>query len=497
MSRFACLHGHFYQPPRENPWTGRVEPEASAAPFHDWNERITSECYGPNAEAGNYARMSFNFGPTLLSWLEREAKTVYDAILAADRESRERFSGHGSAIAQAHSHMILPLANSRDKRTQVRWGVLDFERRFGRSPEGMWLPETAVDLETLDALAHQGLRFTILAPRQARAWRKSGETDWRETLTEGLDPRHPYDVFLPSGKSIAVFFYDGPTSNAIAFGELGLGGESLARRLVALLSESSEPQLAHAATDGETYGHHFRGGERVLADALRFLESEGLARLTNYGEFLESDPAAREAEITENTSWSCAHGIGRWREECGCATGEHPGWRQAWRGPLRQALDFLRDELAARFETAGRMYFRDPWAARDESLPVLSGAEPEEEEHFFAAQSRGVLGEDARRRALRLLEMQRYAMMMFASCGWFFDDPAGLETRQILRFAARAIELAEGPGADRIEAEFLAILSRLESNDPEAGNGRQIYESSVKHKSPDSNRSSFDRIGLT
>jgi alpha-amylase/alpha-mannosidase (GH57 family) len=304
-------------------------------------------------------------------------------------------------------------------------------------------------------------------------------------------------VLLPSGRSIAIFFYDGPTSNAIAFGELGLGGESLARRLAGLFSESSEPQLAHAATDGETYGHHFRGGELVLAEALRFLESEGLARLTNYGEFLESHPPAFEAEITENTSWSCAHGIGRWREACGCATGEHPGWSQAWRGPLRQALDWLRDELAVRFETAGRMYFRDPWAARDESLPVLSGGEPEDAERFFATQSRGMLGEDARRRALRLLEMQRYAMLMFASCGWFFDDPAGLETRQILRFAARAIELAEGPGADRIEAEFLDILTRLESNDPEAGSGPQIYESSVKSKSVVTNSPSFDRFGLT
>jgi alpha-amylase/alpha-mannosidase (GH57 family) len=334
MPRFVCVHGHFYQPPRENPWTGRVEPEASAAPFHDWNQRITAECYSPNAEAGNYARMSFNFGPTLLSWLEREAGPVYEAVLAADRESRERFSGHGSAIAQAHSHMILPLANARDQRTQVRWGVLDFERRFGRAPEGMWLPETAVDLATLEALAGQGMRYTILAPDQARSWREKGESGWQEAPAAGLDTRRPYEVPLPSGRRIAVFFYDGPTAHAIAFGELARGGEALARRLTSLFTDSPEPQLAHAATDGETYGHHHRGGDRVLAQAFGFLESEGVARLTNYGEFLANNPPAFEAEIRENTSWSCAHGIGRWREDCGCRTGEHPGWSQAWRAPL-------------------------------------------------------------------------------------------------------------------------------------------------------------------
>jgi alpha-amylase/alpha-mannosidase (GH57 family) len=478
MSRFVCVHGHFYQPPRENPWTGRVEPEASAAPFHDWNQRITAECYSPNAQAGNYARMSFNFGPTLLSWLEREAGSVYEAILAADRESRERFSGHGSAIAQAHSHMILPLANARDKHTQVRWGILDFERRFGRSPEGMWLPETAVDLATLEALAGQGMRFTILAPDQARAWRKSGESGWNETGA-GLDTRRPYEVPLPSGRRIAVFFYDGPTAHAIAFGELAQGGEALARRLTSHLADSPEPQLAHAATDGETYGHHHRGGERVLARALDFLETEGLARLTNYSEFLANNPPAFEAEVRENTSWSCAHGLGRWREDCGCRTDEHPAWNQSWRAPLRLALDWLRDELAARYERSGEKLFRDPWAARDESLPVLSQPTAEDAERFFETHAARSLDAGERRRALRLLEMQRYTMLMFASCGWFFDDPAGLETRQILRFAARAIELSNGEPGDSLEEHFLARLESFRSNDPAAGIGREIYETSV------------------
>ncbi len=494
MNRFVCVHGHFYQPPRENPWTGKVEQEASAAPFHDWNERITSECYAPNAAAGNYARMSFNFGPTLLSWLEREAHEVYERVLAADRESRARFSDHGSAIAQAHSHVILPLASSRDKRTQVRWGVRDFERRFGRPPEGMWLPETAVDLETLETLAEEGLRFTILAPHQMHAWRRIGEGGWRDARAGGLDTRRPYAAALPSGHRISLFFYDGPASNAIAFGELARGGEALAGRLTSLLAEAPEPQLGSVATDGETYGHHFKGGERVLAEALSWIEARGAARLTNFSEYLASNPPDFEAEIVENTSWSCTHGVGRWREDCGCATGEHPGWTQSWRAPLRSALDWLRDELAARFEAAGRELFRDPWRARDESLPVLSGG-PEEADEFFRIQAARVLSGEDRRAALGLLEMQRYAMLMFASCGWFFDDPAGLETRQILRFAARAIELS-GPGAGLLEEEFLKRLEPVASNDPAAGDGRRIYEASVNHKSPITNQQSFGRIGL-
>jgi alpha-amylase/alpha-mannosidase (GH57 family) len=487
MTRFVCVHGHFYQPPRENPWTGKVEREASAAPFHDWNERITFECYAPNAAAGNYARISFNFGPTLLSWLEREAQEVYEGILASDRESRARFCDHGSAIAQAHSHMILPLANSRDKRTQIRWGVTDFERRFGRRPEGMWLPETAVDLETLERLADEAIRFTILAPHQMRAFRRLGESEWRTDHPGDVDTRRPYAAALPSGRRIAIFFYDGPASNAIAFGELARGGEALANRLTGLLAKSPEPQLASVATDGETYGHHFKGGDRVLAEALAAVEARGDARLTNFGEYLAANPPDFETEIAENTSWSCTHGVGRWRENCGCATGEHPGWTQSWRAPLRGALDWLRDELAARFESAGREIFRDPWTARDESLPVLSGG-PEEAEGFFRAHAARDLSAEERRTALHLLQMQRDAMLMFASCGWFFDDPAGLETRQVLRFAARAIELS-GPDPETLEKEFLTRLVDVRSNDPKAGDGRTIYETSVQsqitnHKSP-------------
>ncbi|HEX9147867.1 MAG TPA: glycoside hydrolase, partial [Thermoanaerobaculia bacterium] len=341
MNRFVTVHGHFYQPPRENPWTGEVDQEVTARPFHDWNERITAECYAPNAP--NYSRMSFNFGPTLLAWLEANAVEAYRAILEADRASRERFSGHGSAIAQAYNHAILPLANRRDKITQVAWGIRDFEHRFGRRPEGMWLPETAVDDATLEALAAEGIAFTILAPSQAAAVREPASR-WMEIQGGGIDPREAYRVPLPSGRTISVFFYDGGLSHGIAFGEIARGGEDFARALLSRFDSRSGPQLVHVATDGETYGHHFRGGERTLGEALERVEDSGHARLTNYGEFLERFPPRLEAQIVPNSSWSCAHGVGRWSDECGCSAGaavSHP-----WRRPLREALDWLRDTLA-------------------------------------------------------------------------------------------------------------------------------------------------------
>lgn len=471
MSRFVCVHGHFYQPPRENPWTGRVEREASAAPFHDWNERITTECYGPNAD--NYPRMSFNFGPTLLSWLDREARPVSEAILAADRDSRERFSGHGSALAQAYGHLILPLARPRDKRTQVFWGIRDFEHRFGRSPEGMWLPETAVDSETLEVLAELGVRFTILAPHQALQWRESGEAGW-QTASEGFDTRRPYEARLPSGARIALFFYDGAASHAIAFGGLAGGAENLARILLDRFKGGGDPQIMSVATDGETYGHHFRGGDRVLSGLLARIEEESGVRLTNYSEYLAKHPPRHEVRIREKTSWSCTHGVGRWKEECGCTTGEHPGWRQAWRAPLKEALDSFREALDYLFEERGGKLFHDPWAARDDSIEIiLSGAA--DAEAFLARHAGRRLDPEETARALDLLEMERCAMSMFTSCGWFFEDPSGLETRQVLRYAARAMELAEALSEERLEEDFLRRLDAVVSNDPAVGSARRIY----------------------
>ncbi len=472
MTRFVCVHGHFYQPPRENPWTGRVEREASAAPFHDWNERITAECYGPNAD--NYSRMSFNFGPTLLSWLEREARPVSEAILAADRDSRERFSGHGSALAQAYGHMILPLARPRDKRTQVYWGIRDFEHRFGRSPEGMWLPETAVDRETLEVLAELGIRFTILAPHQLLQWRESTETGW-QVAVDGFDTRRPYEARLPSGARIALFFYDGAASHAIAFGGLAGGAENLARILLDRFTGGGDPQIVSVATDGETYGHHVRGGDRLLSAVLDRIEGESGARLTNYAEYLAQHPPRHEVRIRENTSWSCTHGVGRWKVDCGCRTGEHPGWSQAWRAPLKEALDSFRDALDSLFEERGRRLFEDPWAARDDSIElVLTGGA--DAEAFLARHAGRHLDTEETARALDLLEMERCAMSMFTSCGWFFEDPSGLETRQVLRYAARAMELAEELSDERLEEDFLRRLDAVVSNDPAVGSARRIYE---------------------
>ena len=494
--RFICLHGHFYQPPRENPWLGEIEPQESAHPFHDWNERITAECYRPNAAprildsegrpvqaANSYAKISFNFGPTLLSWLEEKEPDVYGAILAADRESTKRFSGHGSAIAQAYNHVILPLANRRDKVTQVAWGIRDFELRFGRFPEGLWLPETAVDTESLEVLAEQGIRFTILAPHQADRVRRVGEASWRDVSAGRIDTRRPYCVSLPSGRTITVFFYDGPVSRAVAFEQLLGSGDLLARRLLGRFEADVSPpenQLVHIATDGETYGHHHRFGDMALAFALHQIETGGDARLTNYGEYLDAHPPGDEAAILENTSWSCLHGVARWREDCGCRT--HPGTSQEWRAPLREALNALRDALAPFFESAAAELLADPWAARDDYAQVVLDPSQAARASFLRRHSRRELSSPERIVAVLLLELQRNALLMFTSCGWFFDDLAGLEARQILQYAGRAIELAErlGGSASRFEAPFLAKLAAAKSNDPERGDGRQVYEDFVR-----------------
>jgi alpha-amylase/alpha-mannosidase (GH57 family) len=495
MSRFVCIHGHFYQPPRENPWLEAIEAQDSAYPYHDWNERITAECYAANARArildgenrivsivNNYASMSFNFGPTLLSWLDAKRPDVYAAILDADRESAARFSGHGSAIAQPYNHTILPLADAFDKTTQVAWGIRDFERRFGRRPEGMWLPETAVDLPSLEALAAAGILFTILAPQQASHVR-SGEGEWVAVPADGIDPTRPYRVALPSGGSIAVFFFDGPVSRAVAFDPVLLSrGDHLAERLLGAFDETrGRPELVHVASDGETYGHHHRHGDMALAYALHTIETAGRARLTNYAEFLERHPPTDEVRIVEATSWSCAHGVERWRSDCGCRTETHPSWSQAWRAPLREALDGLRGALAPLYAEAATACFTDPAAARDDYIDVILDRTSENVARFMGRHGRGVLEGADRVRALKLLEMERHAQLMYTSCGWFFDDIGGIEARQILQYAGRALELSRDlfPGTD-LEAPFLETLSRAKSNDPEAGDGRRIYEHSVR-----------------
>jgi alpha-amylase/alpha-mannosidase (GH57 family) len=492
MDRYICIHGHFYQPPRENPWLETIEFQDSAHPYHDWNQKITAECYAPNARSrildhqgriveivNNYARMSFNFGPTLLAWLEKNSPAVYRAILNADEDSRDIFSGHGSALAQVYNHMILPLANQRDKWTQVLWGIRDFKHRFGRKPEGMWLPETAVDLETLNILAGQGVAFTILSPHQAQSIRPVGESRWQDA--EGaLDPTMGYRVNLPSGRSIVIFFYDRPISRSVAFERLLDSGESFVQRLFGAFSEArNHPQLVHIATDGESYGHHHRFGDMALAYALKKIRSGNAASLTNYGEYLEKHPPSHEVEIFENTSWSCPHGVERWRKGCGCHTGLHPEWNQQWRAPLRQALNWLRDSLAPAFENKGALLLRDPWGARNDYIRVVLDRSDDNVEAFLMEHRLRPLSRDEKIAALRLLEMQRHTMLMFTSCGWFFDELSGIETLQIMQYAGRAIQLAREVLGRDLESGFLDRLKSARSNLADQKNGRHIYEKYV------------------
>ncbi len=488
--KWICIHGHFYQPPRENPWLESVEPQPSAHPYRDWNERITAECYRPNAAArvvddknqiirivDNYERMSFNVGPTLMSWLEEHAPDVHAALIDADRASRLRFSGHGSAMAQVYNHIIMPLATPRDQATQVRWGLADFEHRYGRKPEGMWLAECGVDTASLEALAAEGITFTVLAPSQAAAWRPPGG-QWRTTP---IEPGRAYRYALPSGKSIDLFFYDGNTSQAVAFERLLANGSQILMRMANRPpAEGGQPTLCHIATDGETYGHHHRYGDMALAWALAQVEGRWHGtRLTNYAEYRALVPATWEVKIAEQTSWSCAHGVARWRDDCGCNTGR-PGWNQRWRRPVREALDWLREQAEGVLEKVGASLFRDVWAARDGYIQVLLARTPEARDQFLAAHGAHTLDAAERVRALSLMEMARHAMLMFTSCGWFFDELSGIETVQCLQYAARVAELVESVGGGQVEAGFVERLAAAQSNLPEEGDGRRVWEQRVK-----------------
>jgi alpha-amylase/alpha-mannosidase (GH57 family) len=494
MERYICIHGHFYQPPRENAWLEFVELQDSAYPFHDWNERITAECYGPNGMArildgynnieqitNNYSKISFNFGPTLLAWLAEKEPEVYRSILDADRESQSRFSGHGSAIAQSYNHTILPLSNSRDKYTQIFWGVRDFEFRFGRRPEGMWLPETAVDLETLDILDRLGIQFTILSPYQARSVRRPRGRLFRDVNGGRIDPSAAYKVRLPSGRRLPVFFYDGPISQAIAFEHLLDRGEHFADRLVSAFSDGRTwPQLVNIATDGETYGHHHKSGDMALAYALHHIESNNLARLTNYAEYLDRHPPLMEAEIWERSAWSCSHGVERWNSNCGCNSGGHSDWNQEWRHPLREALDWLRDAVAPRFEQRCSELMHDPWAARNDYIDVILSRTQDRRTAFFNAHKTRELTDDETIEVYKLMEMQRHAMLMYTSCGWFFDELSGIETTQVIHYAGRTLQLYEELFGHSLESDFLGRLEQAKSNIPEHRDGKVIYEKFVK-----------------
>jgi hypothetical protein len=412
--------------------------------------------------------------------MEDRAPDVLAAIVEADRRSGERFSGHGSALAQVYNHMVLPLANARDKRTQVRWGIRDFERRFHRHPEGMWLAETAADTPSLEALAESGVKFTILSPFQASRVRPIRGGRWTDVNGGRIDPARPYAVRLPSGRCLAAFFYDAPLSKAVAFEHLLTSGEGFARRLMDGYDDGRDgDQLVHIATDGESYGHHHRYGEMALAWALHCVESNHLATLTNYGEYLATHPPTMEARIHEQSAWSCPHGVGRWHADCGCNSGGRPGWNQRWRAPLREAFDWLRDLLAPRFEAKGATLFRDPWQARDDYIDVILDRSDASIAAYFDRHAIRSLSEDEQVAALRLMELQRHAMLMYTSCGWFFDELSGIETVQVIQYAGRALQLARTLFGEDFEPEFLQLLAKARSNLPEHRNGMAIYQKFV------------------
>ncbi|MCC5874704.1 MAG: DUF3536 domain-containing protein, partial [Candidatus Sumerlaeia bacterium] len=515
--RFLCIHGHFYQPPRENPWLEAVEYQDSAAPYHDWNERITLECYGPNTAAristhdgkildirNNYRRISFNFGPTLLQWMEINRPEIYHEIIVADRDSAAERGGHGNSLAQAYNHTILPLATAREKAIQVEWGMEDFRTRFHRDPEGMWLAETAVDTDTLEVLAANGIEFTVLAQRQARRWRPVGGREgspWHSSDGSSIDPTRPYVYNLPSGRSIVLFFYDQPISQSIAFEGLLHDGGHFAHRLMMGFSPGRDwPQLLSIATDGESYGHHHHNGEMALAYALHVIEQDKLARLTNFGEYLSLHPPDHEVQPWEKSSWSCVHGVERWRSDCGCSSGMHPDWHQRWRGPLRQAFRLLADEAEAVYTENAPQYLRDPEAALREYVRVLIGERGEKPLSFIEKHVRKPADPRDSLRALRLLEIMRNAHLIFTSCAWFFDEVTGIETVQNLKYAGRLLQLVR-PYRKRLESRFLELLERAESNLDMPENAAEAYRLYVRPQVVDLQRVlahhsivNFDRV---
>jgi alpha-amylase/alpha-mannosidase (GH57 family) len=440
------MHGHFYQPPRENPWTGLVDVEPTAAPDHDWNARVLRECYRPLVSVESvpaYEYLNFDFGPTLLDWLEREARDVYAAVQRADRASAKRV-GHGNALATPYHHVILPLCTRRDKATEVRWGIADFKRRFGRDPEGFWLPETAVDLETLDVLAAEGIAFTVLAPHQIARPPANGRAA-RVTLNEG--------------RSIAVFAYDGAASHDVAFGPMLRDPD----RWTGALKSTPQGSIKAIAVDGETFGHHHKGAERTLGIVLQRLRQADDIELTNFAAALARYPAVETVDLVAPTSWSCSHGIERWRSACGCRSAPEQQMQQDWRAPLRAAVDWLAAKVHAIYEREGAQLPGGPWTFRDAAggtAPVRDGPDAE-----------------------RLVEMERGVLRAMTSCGWFFDDIAGIEGRQVLRYAAHAISLA-GAESARLEAGFIEKLGDAHSNDPAAGTAADMFRDAAQPTAP-------------
>ena len=494
LKKYLTIHGHFYQPPRENPWLEEIELQESALPYHDWNARVCAECYSPNSISkivgdgnkildivNNYAHMSFNMGPTLLSWMEKYEPDTYKRIIDADIKSVEEFSGHGNALAQVYNHIIMPLANEKDKYTQVLWGGEDFKRRYGRMPEGIWLAETACDDETLGVLADCGIKFTVLSPYQAEKVIKNGEMIDVSDGTIDSTQAYRYNIKCRENKYIDLFFYNAQISQAVAFEELLKDGGRFVEKIKTGISKEEDfPRLVNIATDGESYGHHTKFGDMALAYVLRIKSYDEGFTLTNYGEYLEKFPPKNEVIIKPVSSWSCCHGVGRWKEDCGCSTGGMQGWNQKWRKPLREALDNLRDKLSKITESVGKNLFKDVWAARNDYINVILNRNEETVHLFLEKNAKENLSEQDKINAVKLMEIQRQAMLMYTSCGWFFNELSGIETVQILKYAARAIQLAGNFSDEDLESDFLDILQDAKSNIPGYGNGRDIWNNFVK-----------------
>ncbi|MBV6477397.1 MAG: hypothetical protein HGGPFJEG_00136 [Ignavibacteria bacterium] len=492
---YLCIHGHFYQPPRENAWTNEIEIQDSAAPFHDWNERIFQECYKPNTEAvivdehdkvikrvNNYEYFNFDFGPALLGWIKNKHPKTYSGIISADKKSCSLHNGHGNAIAMIYSHLIMPLADRKDKITQVKWGLEDFRFHFGRDSEGMWLPETACDFETLETLIENNVKYTILDPSQADSFRKIKKGKWKSASSENLNTSVPYRYFskISKSKHIDIIFYNGPLSRNIAFDDHIYSSEKLLNRLRRVYVEPGDYiPLICSATDGETFGHHKKYTERTLSYLFSELMPESEFQVVNLGEYLEMHPPEHEVIIkkgpdNEGTSWSCSHGTGRWKSDCGCGRSEeHPS--QQWRKPLRDSLNILRDRLRIIFEKAGDKYFADVYHARNDYIHLILNKDLDVENDFFHLQSKYDLDEKEKKFCIQLLEMQKYSMLMFTSCGWFFSDISGIETIQILEYAARAIEIANNISGIDLNDEFMENLSVAKSNNKKYLDCKDFY----------------------
>ena len=496
MGVYVTIHGHFYQPPRENPYLDTIERQPSATPFHDWNERIHHECYRPNANArilndrgevvgivNNFEYLSFNIGPTLMSWLEKYDRETYQQIIDADRKSCDRLNGHGNAIAQVYNHIILPLANKRDKHTQIRWGKEDFRSRFGRDPEGMWLAETAVDYATLEVLVAEGIKFIILAPSQAERCRpipteEENDPQWHQVGGAQIDPTRPYRCFLDDDRYIDIIFYDGPISRDMGFSDVLNNSSRFVSRLgLAVRGDHRASQLVSVATDGETFGHHKGGTEKCLAYAFTQEFPNRKWTVTNFAHYLSISSPTWEVIIKPVTAWSCAHGVDRWQDDCGCGGGG--GWHLKWRKPLRDSLDWLRDRLITVYDDIGHQFFRDPWLARDEYIQVILDRSPENVETFLNRHSKRSLAPSQQIDALRLLEMERHSLLMYTSCGWFFEEISRPEGVQILRYAARALELAAEVGGVQLEQEFRDRLDLAPSNVDSFKTGAEVYRQLV------------------